>query len=74
MDLTGAGTVLTAARIFATMELIGTLRYVLFFLGLTFSFYFELEIIIERFCTIFNIEDKRIVRIDPITKEIVRKQ
>lgn len=47
MDLTGVGTALTTARIFATMELIGTLRYVLFFLGLTFSFYFELEIILE---------------------------
>ena len=68
------GTALTTARIFATMELIGTLRYVLFFLGLTFSFYFELEIILERFCTIFNIEDKRMVQIDAITKETVRKQ
>lgn len=56
------------AKIFSTMELMVTLRLIVFFMGIGIGFYFELNIIFERFCTVLNIEDKRMIQIDPVTK------
>ena len=64
MDLTGAGSGLTTSKIFSTLELMCTLRYVVFNLGISIGFYFELKIFFARFCTIMNIQDKRMVKID----------
>jgi hypothetical protein len=40
MDLSGEGTGLTTAKIFATMDLMVTLKQMVFFLGISFGFYF----------------------------------
>jgi hypothetical protein len=40
MDLTGQGTGLSTAKIFATMDLMVTLRQMVFFLGISLGFYF----------------------------------
>jgi hypothetical protein len=69
MDITGEGSGLTTAKIFATMELMVTLRLLVFFLGMSIGFYFELQIIFDRICTILNIENKRMIKIDPKTKK-----
>lgn len=53
------------------MQLMGTLKFVMFFMGIAFGFYFELKIIFERICTIFNIEDKKMIEIDPKTKKLI---
>jgi hypothetical protein len=55
MDLAGVGNGLTTAKILATLELMGTLKLVTYFLGVSFGFYYELKIIFSRFCTILNI-------------------
>lgn len=55
MDRTGEGLGLSTAKIFATMELMVTLRLLIFFLGISIGFYFELVIIFDRICTILNI-------------------
>ena len=73
MEFTGEGSGLTVAKIFATMELMVTTRLIVFFLGISMGFYFELIIIFDRFCTIYNIEDKRMIEIDPKTKEPIKK-
>lgn len=64
MDLTGEGKELTNVKIFATLELLGTLRVVVLYIGIAISFYFELVVIFERFCQILNIEDKRMIDIN----------
>ena len=71
VDLARQGSGLTTAKIFATMQLMGTLKFVMFFMGIAFGFYFELKIIFERICTIFNIEDKKMIEIDPKTKKLI---
>lgn len=40
MDLTGEGSGLSTAKIFSTMELLVTLKLVVFFMGVAISFYF----------------------------------
>lgn len=45
MDLTGEGTGLSTAKIFSTMELMVTLRLLVFFMGIAISFYYEMRII-----------------------------
>jgi ABC-type bacteriocin/lantibiotic exporter with double-glycine peptidase domain len=74
MDLTGSGSGLSTAKIFSTMDLMATLRTVVFYLGITLGFYFELRIIFSRFCTIFNIENKKMIRIDEATKKPMGNQ
>jgi hypothetical protein len=69
MDLTGQGSGLSIAKIFSTMDLMGTLRSIVYFLGITLGFYYELCIIFDRFCTILNIENKKMVAIDEATKK-----
>lgn len=64
IDLTGQGTGLTNAKIFSTMELLVTLKFQVYFMGIFISTYYELLIIFGRFCTILNIQDKRMIRID----------
>jgi len=71
MDLTGQGSGLTTAKIFATMDLMQTLRTLVFFLGISLGFYFELRIIFDRFCTILNIENRRMMQIDPNSKKTI---
>lgn len=46
----------------------GTLKILVFFMGVSIGLYFELKVIFGRFCTILNIEDKRMIQIDPKTK------
>lgn len=55
MDLKNQGTGLSTAKIFATMDLMVTLRMYVFFLGISIGFYYELRIIFDRLCTVFNI-------------------
>lgn len=62
------GSGLTTAKILATLELMGTLRIVIYYLGISFGFYYEVKIIFGRFCTILNIKDKRMAKIDSNTK------
>lgn len=64
MDVGNQGTGLTAAKIFATMELMVTLRLLLLFTVTSTSFIFELKVTFERFCSIFNIINKRMIKID----------
>ena len=71
MDVYGYGFGLTNAKIFATMQTMESLRLGVLHLSITFGFLFELKIILERFCTILNIKDKRMIQIDSITKEQV---
>lgn len=73
MDLTGEGTGLTTAKIFSTMELMVTLRLLVFFLGVSIGFLFELQIIFDRFCGILNIKDKKMVLIDAATKKPIEQ-
>lgn len=69
MDSTGEGTGLSNAKIFSTMELMVTLRMLVFFLGISIGFYYELRIIFDRFCAILNIKNNKMVQIDPETKK-----
>ena len=46
----------------------GTLKLLVFFMGIAIGFFFELKIIFKRFCTILNIKDKKMIAIDPETK------
>ena len=55
IDFTGAGSGLSAAKILATIELMVTLKFVVYFMGISIGLYFELKIIFGRICTIFNI-------------------
>lgn len=41
-----------------------TLRLLIFFMGIAIGFYFELVIIFDRICTILNIENKRMIKIN----------
>ena len=61
MHFTGAGTGLSVAKIFSTMELMVTTRLIVFFLGITWTFYYELKVIFDRLCTIYNIEDSKMI-------------
>lgn len=45
IDMTGQGTGLSTAKIFATMELLVTMKLVVFFMGVSLGFYYELLII-----------------------------
>ena len=65
MGLTGEGSGLSNAKIFSTMELMATLRLLVVCMGISLGFYFELKIIFGRFCTILNIEDKKMIKIHP---------
>ena len=69
MYATGEGTGLSVAKIFSTLELMATARVTVFYFGLAMSFFFELHVIFERFCNIYNIKEKRMIEIDPISKE-----
>lgn len=51
------------------MDLIVSLKMVVLFMGISFGFYYELGVIFRRFCTVFNIKDKRMVQVDPVTRE-----
>ena len=62
---TGAHSV---AKIFATMELMVTTRMIIFFFGISMGFCFELHIIFSRFSTIYNIDGRRMIQIDPLTR------
>ena len=69
VGLTSGGSELSNAKIFSTLDLMATLRIVVVSMGISLGFYFELKIIFGRFCTILNIDDKRMIKIDPQTKE-----
>jgi hypothetical protein len=45
MDLTGAGTGLSNAKIFSTMDLMSTLKITVMILGIGLGHYFELKVI-----------------------------
>ena len=70
MNIGGKG---TTAKIFSTKELMETLKLLVLFMRIAIGFYFELRLIFGRFCTILNIEDKRMIQIDPETKMPVNK-
>ena len=50
------------------MEILVTARLMVFFMGIAIGFVFELIVIFERFGTIYNIVDKRMIEIDEKTK------
>jgi hypothetical protein len=54
MDLTGAGTGLSNAKIFSTMDLMSTLKITVMILGIGLGHYFELKVIFQRICTVIN--------------------
>lgn len=54
MDLTGAGTGLSNAKIFSTMGLMSTLKITVMILGIGLGHYFELKVIFQRICTVIN--------------------
>jgi hypothetical protein len=64
MDLTGQGTGLSTAKIFATMELMVLLKYNIKTLTFFSDFFFEIKIVFERLCTILNIENTKMILID----------
>ena len=64
MDLTGQGKELTTPKIIATIELMVTLKFLIGHTSMGIGFYFELQVIMQRFCDIMNIKDKRMVHID----------
>lgn len=57
---------LTTAKMLATIQLMTSAKLFQAFFGS--NFYFELRVIFERFCTILNIKDKRMIQINPLTK------
>ena len=59
---------LSTAKIFSTLELMATARVIVYFFGRSMSFYFEFKVILERFCSLYNSEDKRMIEIDAETK------
>lgn len=54
------------------MELMNTLRVLLFFIGPSFSFWYDLGIVLERFCGVFNVRDVNMVRIDASTRKPIQ--
>ena len=73
MDLTGEGKELTNAKIFSTLDLLGTLKVAVLYMGVSLGFYFELRIFFQRFCQIMNIEDKRMIEINEEAKKPIKK-
>ena len=71
MDVTGSGSELTTAKILSTLNVLMILRVMVFLIGFSIGFGFELKIIFQRFCAILNIKDKRMIQLDPITKQKV---
>ena len=49
-----------------------TARLMVFFMGIAIGFVFELKIIFERFATIYNITDRRMLEIDKKTKQLIK--
>jgi hypothetical protein len=72
IDIYELGTTLTNAKIFATIALMGTLKLLIPYVSIALSFGFELQIIFQRFCTILNIKNQRMIQIDPISKEPIK--
>jgi hypothetical protein len=70
MDLTGQGKELTTPKIIATLQLMVVLKILVFNFAMGIGFYFELEVILQRFCDVMNIQDKRMIQIDVEKKEI----
>ena len=46
---------------------------IVFFAGLGGGFYFELVVVLERFSNIFNIKEKKMIKIDENTKKPIEK-
>jgi hypothetical protein len=66
------GTNLTNAQILARLALIDTLKLLIPYVSIALSFVFELQIIFQRFSTILNIKNRRMIQIDPISKEPIK--
>lgn len=60
---------LQTSNILSTLQLVASFRLSIFFFGLMLGFYFQLIVIFERFCTIFNIKEKRMIKVDESTKK-----
>lgn len=54
--------------IFSTLQLMAYLRLNIVFLSLGVGFIYELNVIFDRFASIFNIKNIQMVKIDPIDK------
>ena len=68
LHFTDQGKGLSGAKIFATLELLVTARLMVFLMGISIGFLFELVVIFERFATIYNIQNKKMIEIDELTK------
>lgn len=71
MQFGKVGHELSFVNIFTIIQLMAVFKYDIYLAGLGFGVYFELKVIFERFCTIFNIEDKRMLRIDHKSKSLI---
>ena len=63
MHFTGQGESLNTATIFSTLEILVTLRLSLFCFGIGSGFYFELQVILERYASIMNLKDQRMIKV-----------
>jgi ATP-binding cassette subfamily C (CFTR/MRP) protein 4 len=63
MYFTEQGEPLTVANIFSTLEILNTLKLSMLYLGISGGFYFELQVIFERYANILNIKEERMIKV-----------
>jgi hypothetical protein len=64
-----AGTDLTMAKIFSSLEIIFSLKFGIIMLSNGLDFYYQIKVTFERFANIFNIKRIAMTHIDFETKE-----
>lgn len=64
-----AGTGLSTAKIFSSLEVIFSFKFSIFMLSLGFGFYYEVKVVFTRFASIFNMKRTAMIEVDPETKE-----
>lgn len=63
-----ANTGLDTAKIFSCLEIIFTFKYMIVLFAKGIGFYYEMQVILVRFATIFNIKEHTMLQIHPSTK------
>lgn len=54
-------------RIFSTLEIMASFQLSVFIFSLGLGFYYEVDVVLSRFASVFNIEDTCMIKIDPKT-------
>ena len=72
VHFTTQGNPLTVPIIFTSLEIMYSLRYYMLIFGMAVGFYFDALVVLERFCSIINIKEMKMVQIDSTTKQPIQ--